>query len=70
MNFDINKTTSSFDIKETIPYLTSIFVFILIGFLYFSPQLKGKVLNQHDKIQSYKSLSEIEAYEKNGGEKV
>jgi len=60
----------NFQIKKIIPHLISIGVFIAVSLIYFSPVLKGKVLNQSDIIQSVGMEHEREVYKKKDGKEI
>ena len=53
------------DWKQLRPYILAIVTFIIVGAVYFSPALKGKVLNQHDIIQGAGANQEIIDYNNN-----
>jgi hypothetical protein len=49
-------------LKKFTPHLIALLLFIIISFVYFSPVLEGRVLDQHD-IKTFKGMSkEIKDY--------
>ncbi len=48
-----------FDLKKVWPHLIAVILFIIISSIYFSPQLKGYSLNQHDTKSSIGMSKEI-----------
>jgi hypothetical protein len=58
------------DWKSLLPYITAIFVFIVVTFAYFNPLLEGKRLNMHD-ITMHKGMSkEIMDFREETGEEA
>ena len=52
------------------PHIFVLLIFIAISFIYFSPVLEGKKLDQHD-IKTYKGMSkEIKDFRENTGEEA
>lgn len=49
-------------IKNSIPHFIAVLIFLIVGFIYFSPALEGKKLNQTDIIQGKGAQQEIQAY--------
>lgn len=56
--------------KKIGPHLFSFTVFILISFIYFSPVIQGKVLNQSDLIQAKGMEHEREIYKQKEGHEI
>ncbi len=56
--------------KKIGPHLFSIIIFIVISFIYFSPVLQGKVLNQSDLIQAKGMEHEREIYKQKEGHEI
>jgi hypothetical protein len=57
-----------FSIKEFVPYLIAIVVFIFVSVAYFSPVLQGKKIKQSDITQFIGSSKEIKDFRKEYGE--
>ena len=50
--------------KKALPHLTAVLLFLLLPAIYFSPQLEGKKLNQHDTNTATGMAKEITDYNK------
>jgi len=59
-----------FDFKQLLPHLLAIGIFMAVAFVYFSPVLQGKVLNQSDIIQSKGMEHEREVYKQKDGKEI
>ena len=57
-------------IQKVLPHLISIGIFIAVSLVYFSPILKGKVLNQSDIVQSKGMEHEREVYKQKDGKEI
>ena len=55
---EINKSI----VKKTLPHIVAILIFIIIGAIYFSPQLNGYRINQSDVVQNLGMKKEIEDF--------
>ena len=51
-------------IKKALPHLTAVLLFLILPAIYFSPQLEGKKLNQHDTNTATGMAKEISDYNK------
>ncbi len=60
----------SFKIKNLTPHLIAFVLFSFISLAYFSPVLKGKVLNQSDVVQSKGMEHEREMYKQKDGKEI
>ena len=58
------------NIKNFLPHLIAITIFMLVSFVYFSPVLQGKVLNQSDIVQSKGMEHEREVYKQKDGKEI
>ena len=58
------------DLKILFPHLLALVIFIAISFIYFSPVLQGKVLNQSDIVQSKGMEHEREVYKQKDGKEI
>ncbi len=56
--------------SKSLPHLFAIVLFIVIPFIYFSPILQGKVLNQSDIVQSKGMEHERETYKEKDGHEI
>ncbi len=56
--------------KNFIPHLWAVSIFAVISFVYFSPVLQGKVLNQSDIVQSKGMEHEREIYKQKDGKEI
>jgi len=56
--------------KNSLPHLIAVFIFMAVSFIYFSPVLQGKVLNQSDIIQSKGMEHEREIYKQKDGKEI
>jgi len=56
--------------KNYLPHLIAVFIFMAVSFIYFSPVLQGKVLNQSDIIQSKGMEHEREIYKQKDGKEI
>lgn len=54
--------------QKLIPYLSAIFIFLIIGFIYFQPVLEGKELRKGDSLNAWGGKKEIIDYRKATGE--
>ena len=62
------KKNSMHKSKKLFPHLVVLFLFIIISFIYFSPVIEGRVLDQHD-IKTFKGMSkEIVDFRKSDNE--
>src|SRR5450830_1331315 len=50
--------------KKALPHLTAVLLFLILPAIYFSPQLEGKKLNQHDTNTATGMAKEITDYNK------
>ena len=50
--------------KKALPYITAVLLFLILPAIYFSPQLEGKKLNQHDTNTATGMAKEITDYNK------
>jgi hypothetical protein len=50
--------------KKALPHFTAVFLFLILPAIYFSPQLEGKKLNQHDTNTATGMAKEITDYNK------
>jgi len=50
--------------KKALPHLTAVFLFLILPAIYFSPQMEGKKLNQHDTNTATGMAKEITDYNK------
>ena len=58
------------NLKKLTPHFIVILLFVLISFIYFSPVLEGKMLDQHD-VKTFKGMSkEIRDYREITGEEA
>jgi hypothetical protein len=60
----------NFDFKKILPHLISLFIFIAVSIIYFSPVLQGKILQQSDIIQSKGMEHEREVYKQKDGKEI
>ncbi len=60
----------TFNYKNFIPHLIAVLLFSAVSFIYFSPVLKGKVLNQSDVVQSKGMEHEREVYKQKDGKEI
>ncbi len=58
------------DFKNFVPHFIAVFIFTAVSFIYFSPVLQGKVLNQSDIIQSKGMEHEREIYKQKDGKEI
>ncbi len=58
------------NIKNFLPHLIAMAIFMVISFVYFSPVLQGKVLNQSDIVQSKGMEHEREVYKQKEGKEI
>jgi len=56
--------------KKLLPHFISVFIFIAVSLIYFSPVLQGKVLNQSDIVQSKGMEHEREIYKQKDGKEI
>ena len=54
--------------KKLMPYLSAIFIFLIVGFIYFQPVLEGKQLRKGDSMNAWGGKKEIIDYRKATGE--
>ena len=54
--------------QKLIPYLSAIFIFLIIGFIYFQPALEGKELRKGDSLNAWGGKKEIIDYRNATGE--
>ncbi|RZT97361.1 membrane protein YfhO [Ancylomarina subtilis] len=54
--------------QKLIPYLSAVFIFLIIGFIYFQPVLEGKELRKGDSLNAWGGKKEIIDYRKATGE--
>jgi len=57
-------------LKKLVPHLAAISLFVIISFVFFSPVLQGKVLNQSDVVQSKGMEHEREFYKQKSGKEI
>ncbi len=60
----------NFDFKKLIPHIISLFLFIAVSIIYFSPVLQGKILQQSDIVQSKGMEHEREIYKQKDGKEI
>ena len=60
----------TFDFKKILPHFISLLIFTAVSFIYFSPVLQGKVLNQSDLVQAKGMEHEREVYKQKDGKEI
>ena len=59
--------SKSIDFKALLPHIAAVVIMLLVNVAYFSPQLEGKKIQQHDIVQAKAMSQEVNAYEKEHG---